>query len=258
MNTSFVSSIYFKIKFIYDQVNFPCKELFTTLFSEMLNKFKFAASEPELIFLGEILKGNPGEIIDVGSNKGAFSKQLERRLGNPQRFYCFEPMPYYASYYKGQKFNYLNYALSNITGKKLIYTLRLKFFKTFLKGFESFEKENVTRYFKKIYELKTYNVEVKELDAFKFEPCFIKIDVEGAEHNVIIGAEKTISKYKPLIMLEINNNLKAKTDKKLILSKLKRLNYESFLYENNELKMINFEKYPFKKNNNVIFKAITE
>ena len=143
------TSMYFKLKSLYDQVNFPFKELFTTFFSEVLNKFNFNASEPELIFLCEFLKGKKGEIIDVGSNKGAFSKYLERRLGNPKRFYCFEPMPYYASYYKNLKFNYFNYALSDISGEKPIYTLRLKIFKAFLKGFESFEKENVTRYSKK-------------------------------------------------------------------------------------------------------------
>jgi FkbM family methyltransferase len=250
--------MYFKIKSLYDQVNFPFKELFTTLFSEILNIFNFNASEPELIFLSDFLKDKKGEIIDVGSNKGAFSKQLERGLGNPKRFYCFEPMPYYVSYYKKLNFNYFNCALSDTSGEKSIYTLRLKIFKTFLKGFESFEKENVTRYSKKMYELKTYTVKVKQLDSFNLEPCFIKIDVEGVEHKVIMGAEKTISKYKPLIMLEINNNLKTKTDKEMIFTKLKHFRYEPFVYVNNELKKINFEKYPFKGNSNVIFKFAKE
>jgi len=40
----------------------------------------------------------------------------------------------------------------------------------------------------------------------KFKPIdFIKIDVEGMEINVIKGAKKTISKYKPIIFMEVNS-----------------------------------------------------
>ena len=40
---------------------------------------------------------------------------------------------------------------------------------------------------------------------YNFEPDFIKIDVEGAEKKVLIGARKTIKKYHPKLIVEVWN-----------------------------------------------------
>ncbi len=48
-------------------------------------------------------------------------------------------------------------------------------------------------------------VEVKTLDSYNFEDVdIIKIDVEGHEHSVLLGAKDTILKNKPLIQIEIS------------------------------------------------------
>jgi FkbM family methyltransferase len=47
-------------------------------------------------------------------------------------------------------------------------------------------------------------VRMVQLDNFKLSPNFIKIDVEGCELKVLKGASKTIEKYRPIIVLEIN------------------------------------------------------
>lgn len=56
-------------------------------------------------------------------------------------------------------------------------------------------------------------VKITTLDSFvkrqKFEPDFIKIDVEGAEYQVIVGGAETIRKYKPMMMIEISQNNEA-------------------------------------------------
>lgn len=44
------------------------------------------------------------------------------------------------------------------------------------------------------------------IDSLKLEKLdFIKIDAEGFEHNILKGAEKTIKKFKPKMVIEINN-----------------------------------------------------
>lgn len=48
-------------------------------------------------------------------------------------------------------------------------------------------------------------VKIRKLDEFKFEPKLIKIDVEWNELQVIKWALETIKKYKPDLMVEINN-----------------------------------------------------
>jgi len=52
----------------------------------------------------------------------------------------------------------------------------------------------------------TYQIDVRRLDSFSFEPDFIKIDVQGYELNVLQGAQETISRYRPVILVELVSN----------------------------------------------------
>jgi FkbM family methyltransferase len=49
------------------------------------------------------------------------------------------------------------------------------------------------------------SVDAEILDALNLQPFFIKIDVEGAEKAVLEGSFKTIEKYLPVILIEIQN-----------------------------------------------------
>jgi len=48
-------------------------------------------------------------------------------------------------------------------------------------------------------------------------PALLKIDVEGAEQNVLTGAEKTIQKYRPLILVEFHSTFSAYACMKILL-----------------------------------------
>lgn len=53
-------------------------------------------------------------------------------------------------------------------------------------------------------EPETETVELKTLDSYNFEDVdIIKVDVEGHEFDVVMGAEQTILKYKPVVQLEM-------------------------------------------------------
>ena len=41
----------------------------------------------------------------------------------------------------------------------------------------------------------------------ELEPGFIKIDVEGYEYNVLLGAERVIGKYRPTILAEVSDTM---------------------------------------------------
>ena len=51
-------------------------------------------------------------------------------------------------------------------------------------------------------EVAKISVEIKTLDSFNLEPEFIKIDVEGFEYQVLLGAENTINTYRPILLIE--------------------------------------------------------
>jgi FkbM family methyltransferase len=52
--------------------------------------------------------------------------------------------------------------------------------------------------------MKLGDVPVRCLDQWEFAPDFIKLDVEGYEFKALMGAQKTIEKHHPLMVIEIN------------------------------------------------------
>lgn len=77
------------------------------------------------------------------------------------------------------------------------------------------------------------------IDSLNLKGCdFIKVDVEGAEHLVILGAIETIKKYKPYIWFEHNyqklsnnTNSKFKTNTTNIFELLEDLGYKNNILE---------------------------
>jgi len=51
-------------------------------------------------------------------------------------------------------------------------------------------------------ELIQESIIIKTLDSFNLSPDLIKIDTQGYEMNILCGAVKTISKYKPTLLIE--------------------------------------------------------
>ncbi|HWG06866.1 MAG TPA: FkbM family methyltransferase [Beijerinckiaceae bacterium] len=66
-------------------------------------------------------------------------------------------------------------------------------------------------------------VEIATLDSFGFEPHIIKIDVEGAEYDVICGGLATIERCKPALLVESG-------ERSEIVSLLRDRGYGRYLY----------------------------
>jgi len=62
------------------------------------------------------------------------------------------------------------------------------------------------------------------------EPGFIKIDVEGHEHDVLKGAKHTLLKYRPAVLLELSENMLAAngSNSKAVLDYFTKANYQLF------------------------------
>jgi FkbM family methyltransferase len=69
-------------------------------------------------------------------------------------------------------------------------------------------------------------IEVIPLDSIKLDPDLIKIDIQGYEYYAFLGAQETLNKNKPVILLE---NGPTEMDKKA-LDFLKSIGYENYRY----------------------------
>ena len=180
-----------------------------------------------LFELKDILKNTKHleTIIDVGSNKGQFS--LLSRIYYPFcKIYSFEPQSEYLRIQKTilkKKITFYNCCLGdrnyshnfNITEKKDSSSLLIP--KIFNEG---------------IYKIKSkIKVKVKTLDTVlvnqKLNNSLMKIDVQGFEYEVLLGAFKSLKKIKYLIIEisshDIYNN---QTNKKKLLSFLINKNFK--------------------------------
>ncbi|MEI8033153.1 MAG: FkbM family methyltransferase [Chlorobiaceae bacterium] len=66
------------------------------------------------------------------------------------------------------------------------------------------------------------------IDSFEEQVGFIKIDVEGMEDKVLMGAKKTIEQYRPICFVEL-----LKTDIRFIFDFFKNRNYRGYRKEEN-------------------------
>lgn len=136
-------------------------------------------------------------ILDIGANIGSHSVywSLER---NAKKIYSFEPLDYTFEILKRNielnklenRVEIFNYGLYNIDSKAKVSNFNLGNV-----GNTSFSPNN------------NGNFELKKLDSIDIPEKIdlMKIDVEGAEVEVLIGATNTIRKNKPVIVIESFN-----------------------------------------------------
>ena len=173
--------------------------------------------EPEFLWIKEILEKN-SVFMDVGANVGAYLYTLENHL-KPENIYAFEPNQQLFKRLKRlfPKVNLLSFALSDVS------TIA-EFKIPVINGEKVHTRGTLQTSIKEKNEEKTIlqKVEVKPLDDLVFDDVyieqgrnaqtnqfnlnkldFIKIDVEGNEMQTLRGAKKTIEKFKPILMVEM-------------------------------------------------------
>lgn len=187
--------------------------------------FLFNSFEPqtEKIFRKFIKKGDIA--FDIGANIGYMSLMMADCVGQNGFVFAFEPIQ-----------NNFKSLINNISLNKFN---NIRYFKLAISNTNSIIKiykplDNNQGSYSMIVDPAKSNQEYEEvqtttLDDFveqkKIEAVnFIKIDVEGAEYEVIQGMHKTISKFRPIIFMEINGpilqkrNIKPSDLKQLILN----------------------------------------
>jgi len=199
-------------------------------------------------------KDKSKDAIDVGVYRGVYSYKLSKEFN---QIHSFEPNPLLFPYLNKYltkiitNMTLYNYALSNkneLTNLKIPHRGK----SIFKNNFEEIYKLGCatiheTNNFEKF---NNYEVECKKLDDVikDKEISFIKIDVEGHELSVIEGANNIINKYKPTLLVEIEE----KHTKKPILNtinKIKEFGYKVYFFKNNQIIEIVEKEIPNEERN---------
>jgi FkbM family methyltransferase len=155
------------------------------------------AGEPELALLPELVRRG-GTAVDVGANQGFFSSALAEVAG---RVVAFEPNPDYALFARWMlrgRAEVLKFALSDRSGRATFYVPISK------EGMVLHLAGSLKGEFPEFPTVRTYQVQIRSLDSFKLaNVCFLKVDVEGAEREVVDGARATIARDRPVMVLEL-------------------------------------------------------
>ena len=144
------------------------------------------------------------DIIDVGAHIGLFSAVSSKLAGTGGKIICFEPTPgTYEILLQTLKLNKcqnvipVQGAVSSKKGTAVFYVSETA-------GCNS---NSLVRN-KSDKEIKGYDVELFTIDGivdqYSLKPGLIKIDAEGAELDVLLGAPDTFRQYKPVLILGLH------------------------------------------------------
>jgi FkbM family methyltransferase len=175
-------------------------------------KMKLNIAEDNIQFLTNII--SEGDYcLDIGANRGEFTYYISRLVGDAGKVICFEPIFKTRERLKRtiKKFNLNNVlisptALSDTPGESDMFIPKIAGVNRFALAhlYKSDNELNDGKICNGTFE--TVNVDTLDNVIGKFSPnkvSFIKCDVEGEEFEVLKGGEKTISRYKPIILVEI-------------------------------------------------------
>lgn len=209
-------------------------------------KNTFEETELHLLpFLADVKKTS----LDIGAAGGLFAMQL---VDLSKDCVAFEPIPQAAADLKSMiqsvKANNVTVqcvALSDKNGDAVLRMLVKDLGRSTIEEANILDDENAT-------EKSGLKVTIKKLDDYHFENVgFIKIDVEGHEMAVLKGAEETIKKNLPCLLIEIEDRHKENAVKDVPLF-LNQFGYEAFFILDGKITHINgFNKSVHQDSNNI-------
>ena len=227
-----------------------------TIIYNNIDKFYFLfPHEKDFYGLRDIFNRNhKGDFLDVGGNIGLSTIGF-RSLGFVKnRIFIFEPnMKYCNDKLKLLKKNYKKikifpFGLSSKNKKLKLFTpiFNGKVFHFLSSSDKKYVIKKLQYHYQsksKLFKLYKNKIFLKKYDdlKLKIKPTFIKIDVEGHDHEVILGMKKSIKKFNPVILIEYNPE-----NFKNIYIQLKK-SYKCYIFSIFQNKLINLSKKEMKQ-----------
>ncbi len=157
--------------------------------------------EDEIRFVRKVIQSGQ-HVLDIGANYGVYTLSLSALVGQTGKVVAFEPDAATASFLL-ESLQRNGYGQAQVIGKAVSDHEGIAHFK--LEG-----NSELNRMLDDNDASESISVEVTTLDAWLqgsawTEIDFIKIDAEGQEANVVIGAAALLEKHSPLVMAEFKH-----------------------------------------------------
>jgi len=179
-------------------------------------------------YLIKYLKNKISNLVDVGYNEGEFSNYF-RKFNKSINIVAFEPN---ISLKKNPLDKVINLAVSDLPSKSKQFFIHQDEFHSGVSSLSKRTEFNPTfnKNFKKIrVEVTTLDNYFKKNKVTNSGQTFLKIDVEGYELNVILGAKIFFKKIKPIGIFEYSNGwLETKNKLKGLFYYLDNINYSLY------------------------------
>ena len=165
--------------------------------------FVYGTWEPEVISAVTATVKSGMTVIDIGAHIGYYTLLFAKCVGSSGRVISFEPLP-------------ANFELLN----ENVHLNRLSCVKTFPQAVFSRNEQIILTVPDNLLHsgdasvchgggTKQFCVQATTLDSFcdssRLQPDLIKMDVEGAEHEVLMGATETIARCHPKLLIELHH-----------------------------------------------------
>ncbi len=189
-------------------------------------RYRFKSEVASIRYVRSLVPANT-TMLDIGANRGIYSIYMSHSAGINGKVIAFEAQPELKEYLHAVKESFslnnleiVNMALSSESG---VMALKRESVGSGSASFDFYGNDK---------DIDSLEVPVITLDDF-FESrneesiSFIKCDVEGHEANVFYGAEVTLKRYMPTLLIECHRSEEEKGD---LFSFLSELGYTGFFY----------------------------
>ena len=212
-------------------------------------RYRLKVEKQEINFMLSHLK--PGKTaIDIGAHKGAYTYWMSKYVGKYGKVFAFEPQP--------ELYNQLNkllkYSNSNNVNLELIALSSSKGEATMvIPGKNTSPSASINNNKR---ESLAANISVKKttLDDYfcsqnQIPVNFIKCDVEGHELDVLIGGQKLLHKFQPIIALESEARHCGSDNVMAVFDLLHKLNYNGYFFNGALMSSLdNYDIYEYQLN----------
>jgi len=215
---------------------FPVKQQLRLryLYARIFNKL-----DEEMLHVTKLLQ-NKRRFLDIGANMGIYSFYFHNMFENINAFEPLAEITKRLAALQSDSLTIHNVALSNKKGKLEFYIPSIN--GELMPSLASLEKRDVGNEER----IEERIVDVDTVDNYGFDDVdLIKIDVEGHEQFVILGAIETIKRTRPILIVEIEQR-HINTDINEVFQTILNLGYNGFFLQNGTLYPL--ESFSYKSN----------